>query len=68
VPNIKLDILEVKGFKEYADRSVDIAVVDRVRGPVVLRMQEDTARWLFAIGMDQMTKWRSQDDEKEMGE
>jgi hypothetical protein len=63
VPQIKLDILEITGFEEFADRSVDIQVVDRVRGPVVLRMQEDTARWLFALGTDKLTSWRKADGE-----
>lgn len=60
---IRLDLIQVGGIREYADRSVDIEAVDRVRGPIVIRMQEDEARWFFAQGMDQLTKWRSQDGE-----
>lgn len=68
MPQIKLDILSVGAIEEFADRSVDIRVVDRVRGPVILRMDEDTARWFFAQGMDRLTTWRSQDDAAEEGE
>lgn len=65
MPQIKLDILQVGDVTEYADRSVDVAVVDRVRGPVVLRMQEDEARWLWASLDSHVRRWRSIDGDDE---
>ncbi|AUG87317.1 hypothetical protein HOS59_gp53 [Streptomyces phage Rowa] len=60
---IKLDIIHVEGVKEYADRSIDITAVDRVRGPIVIRMQETEARWLWASFADMVPQWRTADDE-----
>ncbi|MEU9560326.1 hypothetical protein [Streptomyces fumanus] len=60
---IKLDLVEVHGVQEYADRSIDIQAVDRVRGPIVLRMQEDQARWLWANFGDMVPRWRKEDGE-----
>jgi hypothetical protein len=62
MPQIKLDILEVKHVEEFAGRSLDVHVVDRVRGPVILRMNEDEARWLFASLADKVKVWKRTDD------
>ncbi|WP_333731737.1 hypothetical protein [Streptomyces sp. IBSBF 3010] len=61
---IKLDITAVHGVQQFADRSVDITAVDRVRGPIVIRMQEDTARWLWASFADMVPQWRKEDGEE----
>jgi fatty acid/phospholipid biosynthesis enzyme len=62
MPKIKLDILQVGAVQVYADRSLDVAVVDRVRGPVTLRMQEGEARWLFASLADTIRSWQKDDE------
>lgn len=62
MPKIKLDILQVGAVQVYADRSLDVAVVDRVRGPVTLRMQEGEARWLFASLADIIRSWQKDDE------
>lgn len=61
---IQLDLIEVHGVQQYADRSVDISAVDRVRGPIVIRMQENTARWLWASFADMVPEWRKADGEQ----
>jgi hypothetical protein len=63
VPKIKLDILEIKGMKEFDGRSIDVYAVDRVRGDIAIRMDENTARWFFAMGMDKLNAWRKEDGE-----
>ncbi|MFF4952256.1 hypothetical protein [Streptomyces chattanoogensis] len=63
MPQIKLDILEIGKVTTYADRSIDVDVVDRVRGPVVLRMQESEVRWLFASLADVVRPWQEVEDE-----
>lgn len=60
---IKLDLTEVHGIRQYADRSIDVEAVDRVRGPIVVRMQEDTARYLWACFADMVPAWRKADGE-----
>jgi hypothetical protein len=60
---IKLDITHVQGVKEYADRSIDITATDRVRGAIVIRMQETEARWLWASMADLVPTWRKADGE-----
>jgi hypothetical protein len=64
MPGIKLDITHVQGVQEYADRSIDITAVDRVRGPIVIRMQEQEARWLWASMADMVPTWRQADGEE----
>jgi len=64
MPQIKLDILDVHGVRQYADRSVDVEVTDRVRGRVTLRMQEDTFRWFWAEAADIVRGWRVADGEE----
>jgi hypothetical protein len=64
VPQIKMDILEVGAVQQYADRSLDVHVVERVRGPIVLRMQEGEARWLFASLADVVNGWRKADGDE----
>lgn len=61
---IKLDLISVEGVQQYADRSVDISAVDKVRGPITIRMQEDTARWLWANFADMIPEWRKEDGEE----
>lgn len=63
MPQIKFDILSIGNVRFYADRSVDIEAVDRVRGEVVIRMQEDTARWFWASMADKVSAWRREDGE-----
>jgi len=63
VPQIKLDLLEIGAVQVYADRSVDVQAVDRVRGPIVIRMQEDAFRWLWAQTADIVPNWRDEDGE-----
>lgn len=65
MPQIKLDILEVHDVTEFSGRSLDVDVTDRVRGRVVLRMQEDEARWLFAELASRVAVWRREDGEEE---
>lgn len=65
MPQIKLDILQVLTVQPYADRSVDVEVIDRVRGRVILRMQDSEARWLRASLADLHRKF---DQDDEMGE
>jgi len=62
--DIRLDIIEVLNVQQYADRSVDINAVDRVRGPIVIRMKEDPARWLWAQMADMVPEWRKEDGEE----
>jgi hypothetical protein len=59
---IKLDITYVGGIRQYADRSLDIEATDRVRGDIILRMQETEARWLFASLSDIVKPWQEADD------
>ncbi|MFF1812414.1 hypothetical protein ACFVXW_25435 [Streptomyces sp. NPDC058251] len=59
---IKLDITFVGGIRQYADRSLDIEATDRVRGDIVIRMQETEARWLFASLADIVKPWQEADD------
>jgi hypothetical protein len=61
---IKLDIIRVDGVQEFADRSIDITAVDRVRGPITIRMKEDEARWLWAHFADMVPVWRKADGEE----
>lgn len=63
MPQIRIDLVEVLNVQQYADRSIDINAVDRVRGPIVIRAQEDAARWLWAQMADMVPKWRQEDDE-----
>ena len=63
VPKIKLNILEIKGIQEFDGRSVDVYAVDSVRGDIAIRMDETTARWFFAMGMDKLNEWRRADGE-----
>lgn len=63
MPQIKIDLVQVGGIKEYADGSVDIDAVDRVRGNIVIRMQGDEARWFFASCADKLNEWRKRDGE-----
>jgi hypothetical protein len=34
-----------------------------VRGPIVIRMKEDPARWLWAQMADMIPEWRKEDGE-----
>jgi hypothetical protein len=61
--NIKLDITQVFTVHEYADRSIDVMAVDRVRGPITIRMQETEARWLWASMAGLVPAWREADGE-----
>ncbi|MFC9620238.1 hypothetical protein ACFTXM_09640 [Streptomyces sp. NPDC056930] len=61
--DIKLDITHVQGVQKYDDRSIDIVAVDRVRGPIVITMQEQEARWLWASMADMVPEWRKEDGE-----
>ncbi|MET8880534.1 hypothetical protein [Streptomyces rubiginosohelvolus] len=62
--DIKLNIIEVRGIQENADRSIDVAAVDLVRGPITLHMDEDAFRWFGAVSADKVSRWRKEDGEE----
>jgi hypothetical protein len=62
VPKIKLSLEEVYNVVQYADRTIDIQARDSVRGDIVIRADEQGARWLHANLCDMVKGWNKNDD------